>query len=107
MKFEVIMILRVWALWTRSRWVGAGLAILSAAALVVTGIAYVKFSQNRKCEHEPAQDLSHLSPNPSSPVYRMIDDKDVIINQVGCRPMDGSNAERIIFIMVTVFEIRE
>ncbi|KAL4264397.1 DUF6533 domain-containing protein [Pleurotus pulmonarius] len=78
---ELIMILRVWALWTRSRWVGVGLAILSASALVVTGIAYVKFSQNRKY------------------------DKDVITNQVGCRPKDGSNAERTIFIMVTVFEI--
>ncbi|KAF4602527.1 hypothetical protein EYR40_005738 [Pleurotus pulmonarius] len=56
--------------------------ILSASALVVTGIAYVKFSQNRKY------------------------DKDVITNQVGCRPKDGSNAERTIFIMVTVFEMR-
>ncbi|KAJ8697757.1 hypothetical protein PTI98_004529 [Pleurotus ostreatus] len=75
------MVLRVWALWTRSRWVGVGLALLSAATLVGAGIAYIKFSQQRTF---PAIDT---------------------LNQFGCRPLDGSNTERVIFIIVTVFEI--
>ncbi|KAF9500208.1 hypothetical protein BDN71DRAFT_1189847 [Pleurotus eryngii] len=78
---ELIMVLRVWALWTRSRWVGVGLALLSAAAIVGTGIVYIKFSQQRSF---PAGDIP---------------------NQFGCRPLDGSNTERVIFIIVTVFEI--
>ncbi|KDQ28879.1 hypothetical protein PLEOSDRAFT_156616 [Pleurotus ostreatus PC15] len=85
---ELIMVLRVWALWTRSRWVGVGLALLSAATLVGAGIAYIKFSQQRTCEHEPT----------SIPAIDTF-------NQFGCRPLDGSNTERVIFIIVTVFEI--
>ncbi|KAJ8697739.1 hypothetical protein PTI98_004514 [Pleurotus ostreatus] len=76
---EVIMILRVWALWARSRILGAALAVLSSGTFVGVAIAYVKYHQART--YEPP-----------------------ILN-LGCRAVDNSRTDGVIYILVTAVEI--
>ncbi|KAF9500220.1 hypothetical protein BDN71DRAFT_1440818 [Pleurotus eryngii] len=76
---EVIMILRVWALWARSRILGAGLAVLSSGTFAGAVTAYVKYHQVRTYE-PPVLDL-------------------------GCRAVDNSRTDHVIYILVTAVEI--
>ncbi|KAG9219427.1 hypothetical protein CCMSSC00406_0005321 [Pleurotus cornucopiae] len=76
---KVIMILRVWALWARSRILGAALAVLTSGTFVGVAVAYVKYHQART--YEPP-----------------------ILN-LGCRAVDNSRTDGVIYILVTAVEI--
>ncbi|KAF4602543.1 hypothetical protein EYR40_005755 [Pleurotus pulmonarius] len=76
---EIIMILRVWALWARSRTLGAGLAVLTSGAFVGVAIAYVKYHRARTYETSALK--------------------------LGCRAVDKSRTDGVIYILVTAVEI--
>jgi hypothetical protein len=57
----VILCIRVWALWDRSRKIGIFLIIISVIGTAVSGATYVLFSTVNSCTHIPTPDYTRLS----------------------------------------------
>ncbi|KAF4574442.1 hypothetical protein EYR36_005777 [Pleurotus pulmonarius] len=81
---EIIMVIRVWALWQFSRVVGALLLVMAILGIGVTSISYVKFSD----------EISFIDMN-AIPLS---------LNLNGCFPAFGSNIVFLAFVSLFVWE---
>ncbi|KAL4248228.1 hypothetical protein AB1N83_013663, partial [Pleurotus pulmonarius] len=81
---EIIMVIRVWALWEFSRVVGALLLVMATLGIGVTSISYVKFSDEIS--------FVDMDAIPSS------------LNLNGCFPAFGSNIVFLAFVSLFVWE---
>ncbi|KAJ8461878.1 hypothetical protein ONZ45_g18137 [Pleurotus djamor] len=79
---EIIMVIRVWALWSRSRVIGIILFVASIVGAVVTAISFSRFDT-----HQSFLNVSEIAPQLS-----------------GCYPDPGNNAVFIGYLMLMAFE---
>ncbi|KAF4600509.1 hypothetical protein EYR38_005138 [Pleurotus pulmonarius] len=104
---EIIMVIRVWALWEFSRVVGALLLVMATLGIGVTSISYVKFSDEISCGSTPQSwTSSYVELTFRTPTHPVVD-MDAIpssLNLNGCFPAFGSNIVFLAFVSLFVWE---